>query len=205
MSSGRAAAVTQAKRTGRVTKLAGQVMGGAPATTLEAATFQMPDGQVKDYAIVHRPVVVGVIALRVHDGELELLLVEQVQPAVRDEHVLEVVSGQMKVRDEGDPRRTAARELKWRAGVRAQHWRELGSDLYPSPEYSDEVVHVWAAWGLTDVARGTDEPGILPLWLPLPEAVLNVVKGTIRDLKTRDAIWSVQCLHEGWEAGLAEG
>lgn len=179
-------------RTSGLRKLRGRVVGSAPATTLEAAEYELPDGRRKKYAIVHRPMAAGVIAVRssVH-GAPEVLLVQQPRAAVEDARVLEIVAGKMDEPGEVDPRLTAQRELAEEAGVRAGVWRLLGANLYPSPGYTDERVHIYAAWDLTAVAKRAEDSHISNLWVDLDEAVSWVASGAIRDGKTRDAIWSV--------------
>lgn len=176
-------------------KLNEQIIGGAPATVLERAEYELADGRVKEYAIVHRPMAAGVIALRVTDtGAVEVLLVEQPRPAVNDPALLEIVAGKMDVLGEVDPYATAQRELGEEAGLHARHWRLLAQDLYPSPGYSDEHVHVLAAWGLTEVPRRADDAHIRAGWRSLDEAVSLVLTGQVRDMKSRDAIWAVNHL-----------
>lgn len=184
-------------------KLTEKIVGDAPATVLEHAEYELADGRVKEYAIVRRPMAAGVIALRATDGRIEVLLVEQPRPAVNDPALLEIVAGKMdEPGEERDPFATAQRELGEEAGLHARHWRLLAQDLYPSPGYTDEHVHVLAAWGLTEVPRRAEDAHIRTGWFSLDEAVSLVLSGQIRDMKTRDAIWAVNYLRTSGQLDL---
>jgi len=79
------------------------------------------------------------------------LLVRQYRKAV-DREVLEIVAG---MRDSGEaPADTARRELEEETGYRATSIEALGR-VFPSPGYTDEVIHVYFAE--TEAEPGADK------------------------------------------------
>ncbi len=87
--------------------------------------------------------------------------------------------------DPGDtPMTTARKELQEEAGLAAKQWDGLGRHI-SSPGIFDEVIHLYLARDLTEVADAPEEHELFEVhWLPLAEAVNRAAAGDIEDAKT---------------------
>ncbi len=101
---------------------------------------------------VSAPASVAVVA---YDEE-NVYLVRQPREAVQRDDVLEVPAGVMDV-DGESPLETAKRELREEIGMDADLWVEATS-FFASIGFTDEVVHVFLATGLSKVGE-PDESG----------------------------------------------
>ncbi len=89
---------------------------------------------------------------------------------------------------EEDPLACGKRELKEEIGATAAQYTDLG-ELYPSPGYCSEVIHMYLATGLTFGEAQPDEDEFLHIErIPLKQAVDMVMKGEIKDAKTQAAL-----------------
>ena len=146
---------------------------------------QLPDGRESTRELVSHPGGVGVAALT--DGG-ELLLVQQYRypyGAV----LTEIPAGK---RDPGEePLETGRRELEEETGYVADRYEPLGT-VYPSPGYTDEVIHLYLATGLHKTAAHPDEGEFLHvLRCPLSRLVQQALAGELPDAKTQIAILKV--------------
>lgn len=109
------------------------------------------------------------------------LLVRQYRHGPRREF-WEIPAGKL---DAGEaPEACARRELREEAGVAAGRLTYLGP-LYPAIGYSDEVIHVFLGEDLADVAAAPDpHEVVVPVRLPLAEAVDLAKSGALGDMKT---------------------
>lgn len=132
---------------------------------------------VREY--VDHPGAVAVIAV---DDEDRVLLLRQYRHPVRCE-LWEPPAGLRDVADE-PPVLAAARELAEEADLRAERWHRL-VDFFTTPGGSDEEIIVFLARGLSPVPhderfeRTDEEAGIVPVWVPLDDAVAAVLAGRL--------------------------
>ena len=127
--------------------------------------------------VVHHPGAVAVVAV---DTEGRTLLVRQWRHAV-GRAVWEVCAG---TREPGeDPAATAVRELGEETGYRAARWRPLGTGCV-SPGYTDELIHLFLAEGLTAGAPATDEDEDVECRFFSRQEVVDLVQRGETDLKT---------------------
>jgi ADP-ribose pyrophosphatase len=102
---------------------------------------------------------------------------------------MEIPAGRL---DPGDrtPEEAARRELLEELGATASEWTALG-EMLPSPGYSDEVIHLFAAQGLSFGDRrpdGSEERQAALVPLPAAEALLRIGTGDLTDAKTQLAL-----------------
>ena len=135
------------------------------------------------YQIIRHPGGAGV--LPVHDDGT-VSLIRQLRPAV-DAVLLEIPAGRLSPEEE--PSACAGRELREETGITAENLIPLGI-VYSSPGVFDEVVHLFAATGLTHgAAQPEADEEIEVLRLPLAEALQMAADGRISDAKTLAALF----------------
>jgi len=113
--------------------------------TVRRDRFRHEDGAEAVREMVLHTGAVGIVVL---DGE-ELWFVRQPREAIGVPDLLEIPAG--KLDEEGEePLDTAKRELAEEIGKQAADWEPLGA-FYTSPGFTDEVVHLFLATGISDV------------------------------------------------------
>jgi ADP-ribose pyrophosphatase len=134
------------------------------------------------YQVIRHPGGAGV--LPVHDDG-SISLIRQLRPAV-DAVMLEIPAGRLGPSE--PPAECACRELREETGITAAKLIPLGT-VYSSPGVFDEVIHLFAATGISqgDAQPEADEE-IELLRLPLGEALQMASDGRISDAKTLAAL-----------------
>ena len=101
--------------------------------------------------------------------------------------LLEIPAGKID-KGETNPEETARRELKEETGYTAEHFHYLGC-INPSVAYTEEVIHLYAATGLTPGEADPDEDEALDvLEYPFEEAYQMAARGEMIDAKTIAAL-----------------
>jgi ADP-ribose pyrophosphatase len=135
------------------------------------------------YQIIRHPGGAGV--LPVHDDGT-VSLIRQLRPAV-DVAMLEIPAGRLSPGEE--PSVCAGRELREETGITTENLIPLGI-VHSSPGVFDEIVHLFAATGLTQgAAQPEADEEIELLRLPLTEALQMASDGRISDAKTLVALF----------------
>jgi len=134
----------------------------------------------------------GVCILPVtEDGTI--LFVRQYRYAYQ-EPVLELPAGKLEAGE--DPFSAGKRELREETGMTAARYYDLGED-YPSPGYTNEIIHLYAADGLQNVGQQLDEDEFLNVEsYTLEEALEMVYRGELKDSKTQIALMKYHLLKE---------
>ena len=133
---------------------------------------ELPGGGRSVREVVDHPGGVCVLAL---DSQWQALLVSQYRYPYQREY------GE-------DPREAALRELREETGATPGEFRSLG-ELYPSPGYCAEIIHMYLARDLTFGESSLDEDEFLNVErIPFEELVEQVLQGEIRDAKTIAAV-----------------
>ena len=116
---------------------------------------------------------------------LDVLLIRQKRFAA-DGVIYEVPAG--KLDGEEDPAICAARELEEEAGRRAGRLERLGT-LWPSPGFSDERIHLFAAFDLSPVPQRLERDEAIEL-VPtrLGDALEMIWSGELSDAKSALAL-----------------
>jgi len=139
---------------------------------------ELPDGRTARLEIVHHPGAAAVIPLH-PDGTVTL--VHQYRHAA-GAWLDEIPAGLLEAGEA--PIDCARRELTEETGLTAAHVRPLLA-YRNSPGFSDEVVHLFVATGLTEGPTAHDHDEVIEVVrLPLAEAVARVERGGITDGKT---------------------
>ena len=99
-----------------------------------------------------------------------------------------------------EPEALASRELEEEAGLRAERFTYLGK-TYPGIGYSNEVIHLFLAEGLSEGEAGSDDDEFVdPVRMPFAEAVRRARAGEILDAKSCVAILLAQAHLDSREA-----
>lgn len=148
----------------------------------------LPNGRPCEREVVEHG---GAVALAALTDKNELLFVRQFRYPC-GEAILELPAGKLEPGE--DPLEAGKRELLEETGASALRFTDLGL-YYPSPGYCAEVIHLFAAFGLTFTAASPDEDEFLELErIPLEKAVDMVLAGEIRDGKTQAAVLKLAML-----------
>ncbi len=127
--------------------------------------------------VVDHPGAVAIVAI--DDGEM--LLIRQYRYSTRSE-IIEIPAGTLEV-DE-DPYACAVRELQEETGYAASNWSKLLS-AYVAPGYSNEIIHIYVAEGLTAVGSSPEEDESIKVEKYPFEKVLEMIEtNEIKDAKT---------------------
>ncbi len=146
--------------------------------TLNIDTVRLPNGVTVDLEIVRHPGAAAVVPLR-DNGTV--VLIKQFRHAAGG-FIYEIPAG--KLHPGEDPMHCAARELEEEIGYVAGRLERLTSIL-TAPGFTDEVIHIYKATGMTAGRQQLDRDEVLEvLEIPLDEAIKMITAGTIRDAKT---------------------
>ena len=146
--------------------------------SVEDTTVRLPNGMLGHRDIVRHPGAVAVIALT-DDGKI--VLVHQYRTAL-EQVTVEIPAGKMEPGE--DPAAAAARELMEETGYMAGRMAYLGP-IAPAAGYSDELLHLYMAMGLSFVGALPDDDEFINVDLvDLNEMVDQVLDGKIVDSKT---------------------
>jgi ADP-ribose pyrophosphatase len=144
---------------------------------------ELSDGGTSIREVVHHPGGAAVVAL---DGAGNVYLERQFRYPYR-KVVVEIPAGKLEPGEE--PARAIRRELKEEIGAEAARWDALGH-VMPSVGYTDEMLYLFLARGLTFGERSLDQDEFLePFKLPFAQALEMAADGRINDAKTVAALF----------------
>jgi len=161
---------------------------------LEEHTVEFPDGSEGKLDVVRHPGAAAVVPF-LDDPTAEdprVLLIRHFRHAAGG-WLWEIPAGKLDAGEQAHPERCAHRELQEETGYSAQSVTHLLS-IVTTPGFSDEVIHLYMATGLTkgEHAREADE------FMELHEFTLSKVRKMIQDKEITDgkslvALLFVQC------------
>ena len=147
-----------------------------------SAEVALPNGNCVELDIVRHP---GAAAIVPFESRDVVLLIRQYRFAAGG-IIYEVPAGKL----DGDeaPAVCAARELEEEVGRRAGRLERLGA-LWPSPGFTDERIHLFAAFELTQVPQRLERDEAIELVpMPLSDALEMVWSGELSDAKSALAL-----------------
>lgn len=162
-------------------QLTGNTVFNGKIIRLNVDEVELPDGtrSTREY-IKHSG---GAATLLIQDGAV--LLVRQFRYAY-GKATYEIPAGKLNV-DE-DPEIAALRELEEETGYRAKLIKIF--DLYPSPGYTDEIIHIYFAKDYEFVGQKLDDGEFLNVeFIPLEKVLCMIEGGEICDAKTVSSVF----------------
>ena len=152
---------------------------------LNIDTVMLPNGVTIDLEIVRHPGAAAVVPLK-DNGTV--VLIKQFRHAAGG-FIYEIPAG--KLHPGEDPKNCAARELEEEIGYQAGKL-DLLSSIFTAPGFTDEVIHIYKATGLTKGRQQLDRDEVLEIVeVPLQEAIEMIRDGSIRDAKTMVGLQTV--------------
>ncbi len=139
---------------------------------------RLPNGLEVQLEILRHPGAAAVVPLHA-DGTVTLI--HQYRHAAGG-MIYEIPAGKLEAGE--DPAICAARELQEETGLVATHLRLL-LPLRTTPAFTDEIIHLYVATGLTEGAATPEADEVIrPLRLPFAEALEMIGDGRISDAKS---------------------
>lgn len=146
--------------------------------TVEVQKVLLPDGRTTTREVVRHPGGACVVAL---DDDRNIYLVHQYRVGTSGP-LREIPAGKLEPPE--DALTCARRELAEETGFTADRW-ELLTRFHPSPGYTDEVIHIYLARGLTKGRARPDEGEFIACeTISLRQAIDEILDGTLTDGKT---------------------
>lgn len=127
----------------------------------------------------------GGVCIAAIDEQDNILLVKQFRYPYGQE-LIELPAGKIELGE--DPKTCGIRELEEECGCTADHFEKL-TELYPTPAYCTEIIHIYYAQALHETKQHLDEGEFLTVMrVPFSQAVQMVLSGEIKDAKTQIGI-----------------
>lgn len=162
-------------------KLSSRTVYDGKILKLTVDTVSLPDGREAARECVRH--CGGAAVLLIEDGKVAL--VKQYRYLYGKE-IYEIPAGKLEEGEE--PEKGAARELEEETGYRAEVEKLL--EIYPSPGYTDEVIHIFLAKNARFVGSHTDDGEFLNCeFIPLERVVKMLESGEMCDAKTVAAVY----------------
>jgi len=154
---------------------------------LDIDTVRFPDGSIGDLEIIRHSGASAVVPM-LDEPTVEnprIVLIRQYRYAANG-FVYEIPAGRL---DAGEtPAACAQRELEEETGYRAEHLQPLVSIL-TTPGFTDERIHLFAAWGLTTGQQRRERDEFLEtVELRFSDVLQLLLRGEIPDAKTALAL-----------------
>lgn len=150
----------------------------------------LPNGNDTTREYIHHPGAVAIVPV-LPDGRV--VLVKQCRYPLRT-LLWEIPAGKLDHGEAEDADECARRELSEETGYEAEHWQRLVS-IATTPGFSDEIIHLYKAWGLKQYAQHTDEDEFIGVAAFTAEELQKMVAdGELYDAKTLCALYAAKIL-----------
>jgi ADP-ribose pyrophosphatase len=153
--------------------------------TLNIDTVTLPNGVTIELEMVRHPGAAAVVPFK---DSGTVVLIKQFRHAAGG-FIYEIPAG--KLHPGEDPKVCAARELEEEIGYQASKL-DLLSSIFTAPGFTDEVIHIYKATGLTKGQQQLDRDEVLEIVeVSLQDAIEMIRVGSIRDAKTMVGLQTV--------------
>ncbi|WP_293729061.1 NUDIX hydrolase [uncultured Phascolarctobacterium sp.] len=151
---------------------------------------RLPNGNDTTREYIHHPGAVAIVPV-LDDGRI--VLVKQCRYPLGT-LLWEIPAGKLDHGEDEDKDECARRELSEETGYEAEHWQRLLS-IATTPGFSDEIIHLYKAWGLKKYAQHTDEDEFIGVQAFKPQELREMVaKGELYDAKSLCALYAAGIL-----------
>lgn len=149
---------------------------------LRVDTVMLPNGRESTREVIKHPGAVGILPV-LENGSM--VFVKQYRYPVGTV-LYEIPAGKLELGE--NPDECAPRELSEETGYIAKEWKHLTS-IVTTPGFTDEIIHMYLAKGLTKAEQHTDEDEFIDVAIFSPEQVKKMVlEKDIFDAKTLSAL-----------------
>ncbi|MBS7298442.1 MAG: NUDIX hydrolase [Eubacteriales bacterium] len=139
---------------------------------------ELPNGEIGERELVEHPGGVAVVAV---DDEGNILMVEQYRKPY-ERNLLEIPAGKLDKNE--DIEDCGRRELEEETGYIAEKFEYLG-ECYPSVGYTNEIIRIFLATGLSKTSQNLDDDEFLNVYkLPVREVLDKIMNNELADAKT---------------------
>jgi ADP-ribose pyrophosphatase len=161
--------------------MSARVVHRGRSITVQVEDVALPNGRTLELDIVRHP---GASAIVPFEDAKTVLLIRQFRHAAGG-FIWEIPAGKL----DGDaPEVCARKELAEEAGRRAGKLVHLSS-IFTTPGFTDEVIHLFAAFDLTPVPQALEHDEMIEVVpTPLVRALEMVYAGELRDAKSALAL-----------------
>ena len=162
-------------------KLKSKTVYSGKIVTLEVDEVELPDGKTSFRECIRHSGGASVLMIK----DEKVLLVNQYR-YLYGKPIYEIPAG--KLNSGEDPMVAASRELEEETGFKAKlsHWL----DIYPTPGYTDEIIHIYFAESYEVTKQNLDEGEFLNYCFVDIETVQKMIEnGEIKDAKTIIAVY----------------
>ncbi len=157
---------------------------------VELDHVRLPNGGESTREYIRHPGAVAIVPV-LEDGSI--VLVKQCRYPL-DTVMWEIPAGKLDHGDSEDPLECAKRELSEETGYAAKHWQKLIA-IATTPGFSDEIIYLYKAWGLTAHSQHTDEDEFIGVAAFTPQQIKNMIlNGELFDAKTLCALYACDIL-----------
>lgn len=161
---------------------------------LERHTVEFPNGTMGELDVVRHPGAAAVVPFLDDPASTDprVLLIRHFRHAAGG-WLWEIPAGRLDPGESEHPERCAHRELKEETGCTAEVVRPLLS-IVTTPGFSDEIIHLFLATGLTRGAHAREADEFMELHeLPMSKVRKMIQDNEITDVKTLVGLLFVQC------------
>lgn len=155
-------------------------------------SVRLPGGGTSTREYIHHSGAVAIVPV-LEDGSI--VLVKQCRYPM-DTVMWEIPAGKLDHGPQEDPDECARRELSEETGYEAAHWQRLVT-IATTPGFTNEVIHLYKAWGLTKHEQHCDEDEFIGVQAFAPAEIRRMIlAGELFDSKTLCALYACELLQE---------